>query len=42
MNKFLKAALDIQEEIISNRRRLHQNPEIGFELPETLNFVKMN
>lgn len=40
MNKFLKAALDIQEEIISNRRRLHQNPELGFELPETLNFVK--
>ncbi|EGY80215.1 M20 metallopeptidase family protein [Peptoniphilus indolicus] len=40
MNKFLKDALDIQEEIISNRRRLHQNPEIGFELPETLNFVK--
>ena len=33
-------ALDIKEEIIQNRRFLHENPERGFDLPVTLSFVE--
>ena len=33
-------ALDIKEEIIQDRRFLHQNPELGFDLPITLDFVE--
>lgn len=33
-------ALTIKEEIIANRRHLHQNPELGLELPKTAAFVE--
>lgn len=34
-----KLAYEIKDEIIENRRTLHMNPEIGFDLPETTSFV---
>lgn len=37
--KFKKEAMDISKEIIKNRRYIHQNPEIGLELPNTQQFV---
>lgn len=33
-------ALDIKGEIIKNRRHLHENPEVGMELPNTLDYVE--
>ena len=39
MNKTLKRAEELAPELISVRREIHQNPEIGFELPRTLHFV---
>lgn len=39
MNKFLKDAKDIEDEIITNRRIIHENPELGFDLKDTLEFV---
>lgn len=35
-----EAALEIENEIIKNRRCIHQYPEIGLELSHTSNFVK--
>lgn len=35
-----KLALSVKEEIIKNRRALHQIPEIGNELPQTFEYVK--
>lgn len=40
MNRFYEEAKGYQEELISHRRRLHQNPELGFELDETVAYVK--
>ncbi len=37
---FLAKAAAMQEDLIHWRRILHQNPEIGFELPKTLAFVE--
>lgn len=37
---FLKRAKELQEETIVNRRHLHKNPEIGYDLPKTTKFVK--
>lgn len=36
---YLKRAMEIKEEIIANRRYLHQIPELGMELPKTSAFV---
>lgn len=36
---YLKRAMEIKEEIIANRRYLHQIPELGMELPKTSGFV---
>lgn len=36
----LTRANEIKNEIIKNRRYLHRNPEIGFELDNTVSFVK--
>ena len=36
---FMKEALAIREEIVGFRRTLHQIPEIGLELPQTVAFV---
>ena len=38
--KFLKEAKEIENEILRNRRYLHQNAEVGFELPKTTEYVK--
>ena len=35
----MKEAMQIREEILANRRALHQIPEIGLELPQTVAFV---
>ena len=35
----MKEAIQIREEILANRRALHQIPEIGLELPQTVAFV---
>ncbi len=40
MNEYYKKALELNDEIIGNRRILHSFAETGFELPETLSFVK--
>lgn len=40
MNQLLKEAETLQEELVSNRRWLHQHPELGLHLPETTAFVK--
>ena len=39
MNRFLEEAMDIKDEIIANRRHIHRRPELGFDLPETIEFV---
>ena len=36
----LKRAREISGEVIANRRQLHENPELGFELDKTVAFVK--
>ncbi len=38
--KLLKEAEQIHGSILSARRRLHQNPETGFDISETVSFVK--
>lgn len=40
MNRFLKDAIEIQDEIIFNRRLIHENAELGFELEKTVEFVE--
>lgn len=39
MNKYYEKALNINEELINNRRTLHSFAEIGFNLPKTISFV---
>lgn len=34
MNKFMEQASLIKEDIISYRRTLHENPEVGTHLPK--------
>lgn len=36
---YLEKAKEYKDEIISNRRHIHQNPEIGFELDKTTSYV---
>lgn len=38
--KYLEDAQEILEELKGYRHHLHENPEIGFDLPNTVNFVK--
>ena len=40
MNEYYQRALDINEEIIENRRILHNFAETGFDLSRTLSFVQ--
>lgn len=35
-----KEALANKEDIVANRRHLHQNPELGLDLPKTAAFVE--
>ena len=39
MNKFLEQAQQIKDELIKYRRFIHENPEVGAELPKTKKFV---
>lgn len=39
MNQYLEEALAMKEELIANRRHIHRRPELGFDLPETIEFV---
>lgn len=40
MKNLLKQAEALQEELIKDRRFLHQNAEVGFDLPHTAKYVK--
>jgi hippurate hydrolase len=40
LNQILRKSKDIENEIIEYRRFFHQHPEIGFDLPQTLQRVK--
>ncbi|MDO4383642.1 MAG: M20 family metallopeptidase [Eubacteriales bacterium] len=40
MNRFLEEAFSMQDEIVSDRRHIHRKPELGFDLPETREYVK--
>ncbi|MEG2916588.1 MAG: M20 family metallopeptidase [Clostridium sp.] len=42
MKDFLKSAKLIEDEIIKWRRSLHENPELGCNLPKTIEFVAEN
>ena len=39
MYDLVKEALAFQEDLVSWRRHIHQNPELGLELPETKRFI---
>ncbi|WP_066396781.1 M20 metallopeptidase family protein [Neobacillus mesonae] len=39
-NPVLTRAEEIKEELIAHRRYLHQNPELGFDLPKTVAYVE--
>ena len=40
MKTILKDAEDLREKLVAHRRYLHQNAEIGFDLPKTYAYVK--
>lgn len=40
MNKFLKRAQELKPQMIAWRRQVHENPEIGMDLPKTVALVK--
>lgn len=37
--KLKKSILEIEDEVINLRRKIHQNPELGFEVQETANLI---
>ena len=39
MNTFMQQAQLIKDEMISYRRTIHQNPEVGSKLPKTKQYV---
>lgn len=39
MNKYLKSARAMKDELIKYRREIHQHPEVGDNLPQTTKFV---
>ena len=39
MNKFMEQAKLIKDDIVSYRRTIHRNPEVGAELPKTKSYV---
>ena len=39
MNKIRKQAEDRKEQMRIDRRYLHQNPEIGMDLPKTVSYI---
>ncbi|MBT2725653.1 amidohydrolase [Bacillus sp. ISL-75] len=40
MANTLSSAVEIKDELIKHRRHLHENPELGFDLPNTVAYVK--
>ncbi|MGX6962851.1 M20 metallopeptidase family protein [Vagococcus xieshaowenii] len=38
--EILKEAITLKEEMVSNRRHIHENPELGMDLPNTSLFVE--
>ena len=40
MNKYYERAYALEEQLVKDRRTLHQNPEIGMELPNTRAYVR--
>ncbi len=40
IHPLLQEALDMNEELVANRRTLHQMPELGTQLPQTVAFVR--
>ena len=40
MQNYTKLIEKYEKELIRNRRYLHQNPELGFELDNTVRYVK--
>ena len=36
---YLQRAQELYEQMVSDRRYLHQHPEVGMELPETTEYV---
>lgn len=40
MQTIYQQAKQIQQELVEIRRHIHQNPEVGTELPHTKDFVK--
>lgn len=39
MNQLLQRAKELNPEIVSHRRRFHQNPELGLHLPKTSAYI---
>ena len=39
MKKLLQEAKKMQSELTAHRRYLHQNAEVGFELPKTVKYI---
>ena len=40
MNKYYERAYALEAQIVKDRRTLHQNPEIGMDLPHTKAYVR--
>lgn len=40
MNYFVKRAEELFDEMVKNRRYIHENAEVGMELPKTVEYVK--
>lgn len=40
MNNYRERALELNQEMIQNRRHIHQNPEIGMDLEKTARYVE--
>ncbi|MBT2733521.1 M20 family metallopeptidase [Bacillus sp. ISL-7] len=40
MANTISSAVEIKDELIKHRRHLHENPELGFDLPNTVAYVK--
>lgn len=39
-DEFIKAAKELEEQIISDRRHIHRHPEVGMDVPNTYAYVK--
>lgn len=39
MKNYFKEAEELKDELIKNRRHIHENPELGLELPQTKEYV---